>query len=408
MNILYIVPYVPSRVRVRPYHLIRELWARGHQLTVLALWTDEAERTELEQLKSQAHAVDGMALTRPRSYWNCLKAVPTGQPLQAAFCWQPVLASEIRRRITSKNGRPPFDVVHVEHLRGARYGLDLKSHLAETGVRIPIVWDSVDCISLLLRQAAANGSSPFRRTVTRFELPRTERYEGWLLNQFDRVLVTSGHDAAALRSLNPNAQSISVVSNGVDLEYFSANGSATRSTSAIVMSGKMSYHANVAMALYFVREVLPRVWAERRDAQLWIVGKDPPREVRELARHPRIKVTGTVADVRPYLRAAAVAVAPQPYAVGVQNKVLEAMACGTPVVASPQAASALQANSGRDLLVADDSKAFSRAVLSLLNDAGIRRSLGRAGRQYVEQHHRWSDSAEKLEGIYDELIGAER
>ena len=406
MNILCIVPYVPSLVRVRPYHLIKGLTARGHRVTVLTLWSDGAERAELERLKTEAQEVRAAPITRLRAYWNSVRALPTTEPLQAAYCWQPALAEQMHRLVSAGNGK--FDVVHVEHLRGARYGLDLKSHLAETGVRIPIVWDSVDCISLLFRQAAANGAGAFSRTVTHFELPRTERYEGWLLNQFDRVLVTSGHDAAALRSLNPNAQSVSVLSNGVDLEYFSANGSATRSTSAIVMSGKMSYHANVAMALYFVREVLPRVWAERRDAQLWIVGKDPPREVRELARHPRIKVTGTVADVRPYLRAAAVAVAPQPYAVGVQNKVLEAMACGTPVVASPQAASALQANSGRDLLVADDSKAFSRAVLSLLSDAGIRRSLGRAGRQYVEQHHRWSESVEKLEGIYDELIGAER
>ena len=104
--------------------------------------------------------------------------------------------------------------------------------------------------------------------------------------------------------------------------------------------------------------MLPRIWAERSEIQLWIVGKDPPRSVRHLGRHAQIQVTGTVPDIRPYLRTATLAVAPAPYAVGIQNKVLEAMACGTPVVASPQAAGGLNARHGQELLVAESAKVF--------------------------------------------------
>lgn len=397
MNILYIVPYVPSLVRVRPYHLTRGLAALGHQVRVLTLWTNRAERAELEQLNSEVLAVNAEPLRAARAYWNSLRALPTSKPLQAAYCWQPALAKQIDRYASEA------DVVHVEHLRGARYGLALMN--GGDSNRPPIVWDSVDCISELFEQASADGASAFSRLITRFDLPRTQRYEGELLDRFDRVVVTSDNDAAALRKLNGNGVKPAVVPNGVDMDYFAPDQSSRRH-GAIVMTGKMSYHANVAMVERFVDDILPLIWRERQDVDLWIVGKSPPRSVRELEKHDRIQVTGTVPDIRPYLRSATLAVAPAPYAVGVQNKVLEAMACETPVVASPQAVAGLNARHGRELLVAEKPEEFAAAVLSLLEDPGVRRTLGRAGRRYVEEQHRWSDTVTKLEDIYSELINA--
>ena len=397
MNILFVVPYVPSLVRVRPFHLIKGLAARGHNIRVRTLWNNGTEHKELTELRHSGIEVQGEPLLGLRPFWNALRAVPTAEPLQAAYSWQPALAAEIQRKATEA------DIVHVEHLRGARYGLALGG----AGIRrVPMVWDSVDCISELFEQASANGASVFSRLITRFELPRTKRYEGQLVDRFDRVIASSEQVAAALRRLTDNRPSISVVPNGVDLEYFAPDRTGTRRHFAIVMTGKMSYHANVAMALHFVRDVLPRIWAEQPQVQLWIVGKDPPRSVRALGRHKRIQVTGTVPDIRPYLQSATLAVAPAPYAVGIQNKVLEAMACETPVVASPRAVAGLNARHGRELLVAEHPEEFSAAVLSLLADPGIRRALGRAGRDYVERWHRWSDSVGRLEGIYRELIGA--
>lgn len=397
MKILFVVPYVPSLVRVRPYQLIQGLMKRGHTVRVMTLWSNDSERKELERLGNLASGVSGRPLVGLRPYWNTFRALPTREPLQAAYSWQPDLAKEIRRHVAE------FDIVHVEHLRGARYGLSLKNGREN---RTPIVWDSVDSIGELFQQASDNGNSLLTRMISRFELHRTKRYEAYLLGQFDRVVVTSANDAAAMRRINSNGADITVVPNGVDLKYFTSETAGTRRPSAIVMTGKMSYHANVAMAHHFVREVLPLIWAERPRIHLWIVGKDPPRSVRNFGRNAQIQVTGTVPDIRPFLRTAALAVAPAPYAVGIQNKVLEAMACETPVVASPQAVAGLSAQHGRHLLVAESAEEFSAAVLSLLADSGIRKALGRSGRRYVEEQHRWSDSVEQLEGVYGELIGA--
>jgi lipopolysaccharide/colanic/teichoic acid biosynthesis glycosyltransferase len=135
-----------------------------------------------------------------------------------------------------------------------------------------------------------------------------------------------------------------------------------------VFSGKMSYHANITAALQLLQGIMPRVWNVQPDARLLIVGKSPSRAILDLAhRHGgRVTVTGFVPDIRPYLCRATIAVAPISYGAGIQNKVLEAMACGTPVVASPRGASGLDARAGVELLVAEGARSQARDILRLL------------------------------------------
>jgi glycosyltransferase involved in cell wall biosynthesis len=195
---------------------------------------------------------------------------------------------------------------------------------------------------------------------------------------------------------------VSVLRNGVDLAYFCPDDT-PRDPATVVFSGKMSYHANVTAALHLMHDIMPRVWAQRPDVKVVIAGKDPPSEICNLQSTIRnLAVTGTVPDIRPYLRQATAAVVPTPYGAGIQNKVLEAMACGTPVVASPQAVSALQTTDGEDVLLAEEPEAFAQAVLRLLEDGDLQQRLGRAGRRYVEHHHDWRTVAERLEAIYQE------
>lgn len=402
MKILFVVPYAPNAIRVRPYNLIKALAAAGHSLTVATLWTAESERRDLDDLRASGVLVLAAPLPRWRSLANCARALPTRTPLQAVYCWQPALARQIE--VALHDGG--YDLAHVEHLRGARYGLRLRAWRDGDGRRLPIVWDSVDCISHLFAQAAERSGSAFGRWASRLELGRTRRYEGWLAGQFDRVLVTSAVDQQALAALaHPDSGSpITILPNGVDLDYFAPAGE-PREPTTLVISGKMSYHANVTAALYLVHDVMPHVWRERPEVRVWIVGKDPPREVRQLAGPgSRVVVTGTVPDLRPYLQRATLAVAPMPYGAGIQNKVLEAMACATPVVASAQAGLALQAQDGRDLVLAGGAEAFARAVLDLLAGAQRREELGRAGRHYVEEHHDWAAVAGRLLSIYGDLI----
>jgi hypothetical protein len=134
--------------------------------------------------------------------------------------------------------------------------------------------------------------------------------------------------------------------------------------------------------------------------RLKIVGSNPPAAVRDLARDPAICVTGQVADMREAIGRAEVAVCPVKVKVGIQNKILEAMALGLPVVSTREGAEGLDALPGLDFLVADDPVQFADYVCRLLDDADWREDIGRAGRRYVEANHRWDLAAARLEALY--------
>ncbi len=406
LNILFIAPYVPNLIRVRPYNLIRAISERGHRVTVAALYTSERERQDAEKLREVCHAVHAYPISLVRSLWNCVRALPTRSPLQSVYSWSPQFAAILEKMVQ----KDAFDVIHVEHLRGANYGLHLKKQLGEKCP--PVIWDSVDCISLLFRQSSVGSKNLLKRMISIFELPRTENYEGWLATQFDHVVVTSSMDKKAMAALMPHdspISSISVLANGVDLDYFHPDETTPREPATLVVSGKMSYHANISMAIHLVQNIMPIVWARNPDAKVYIVGKDPPREIMALAQNPAVLVTGTVDDIRPYLYRATVAVTPITYGAGIQNKVLEAMACSTPVVSTPQAVQALRIVPGRDVLVAKEPIAFAEAVLDLVRDPSRQRAVGAAGRAYVEAHHKWHEIALQLEGVYlNAVMASER
>lgn len=405
LKILYIVPYVPNLIRVRPYNLIRSLAERGHCVTVATLYNSESEREEANELRQYVDGVHAYPIKLARSLTNAVLAIPRRVPFQAVYSWSPAFAQALVELAGAEEGRA-FDVIHVEHLRGAHYGLHLQRMLG-AGTCPPVIWDSVDCITLLFRQAASGSKSIPKRLITRLDLSRTEKYEGWLARQFDRVAVTSHLDQKAMAALMPSGSpisSISVLPNGVDLNYFTPDPSIQRDPATLVISGKMSYHANVTMTLNLIENIMPIIWARRADTRVIVVGKDPPREILALAQNPNIEVTGTVDDIRPYLYRATAAVTPITYGTGIQNKVLEAMACATPVVSTPQAVSALRVAPGRDVLVAQEPIAFGEAVLGLLNDPQRQQAVGQAGRAYVESHHRWPDIAGQLEKIYQDAI----
>lgn len=404
MKILFVVPYVPSKIYSRSYNLIRSLNERGHKVTVATLWTKPEELDALQELSQFTQKVISLKLPRWRSLLNSLMALPTKKPLQAVYCWQPRFAAQLTSIIQPENIEDGFDVIHVEHLRGVDYALQIKRlidnsrtpHLSPT-----LVWDSVDSISHLFRQASHKSQRFSSRLLTRFELHRTERYEAWLVKQFSTLLVTSKIDKQALVDLaQSHGENINIIPNGVDLNYFTKDPDTRRDTATLVISGKMSYHANVSMVMYMVKQVLPIVWQTKPDVKLIVVGKNPSREILEFQQHPEIEVTGTVPDLRPYLRKATLAVAPLTYGAGIQFKVLEAMACGTPVIASSRVTRPLDLEIGRDIITADNPGDFARAITELLGDPDRRESIGQSGWSYVQKYHSWAKIAAQLENVY--------
>jgi sugar transferase (PEP-CTERM/EpsH1 system associated) len=403
MRILFIVPYAPNLVRVRPYQWIRNLTAAGHQVILGTLIAEFKERQDIQNLKEDCEQVVACEIKKARSIFNCLAVLPSQKPLQYVYSWEPKLAKALGEIVLQRANE--IDVIHVEHLRGAVYGKYLNELMKKEKLSIPIVWDSVDSLTHLFRQSAKYSKKLTKRWFTYFELFRTEKYESYLAKYFNHVLVTSQKDRDVFLSLTSKTkdledEKITVISHGVDLEYFHPIEEDLREANTLVVSGKMSYHANISMALYLIDEIMPLIWAKQPEVKLWIVGKDPDREIIEKGRDPNITVTGMVPDLRPYLQKATIAVAPIVYGAGIQNKVLEAMACGTPVVTSPQALTALTAKPGVELELATNPKEYAEKILILLKHSDERQKLGNAGRLFVEKNHNCADLTKKLVEIY--------
>lgn len=374
-------------------------------MTLAAPWESRDDLKAQRRLGEAGVDILTAHLDRARVMANLVRAAVSETPLQARYSWSGELARKIEERLEAS---PTIDVIHLEHLRGACYGLALGAS-RENGMRPvpPIVWDSVDCISLLFERTVRSSRSRAGRWIARIELPRTRRWEGRLVGRFAGTLATSEDDAQALSLLaersNPGRRAeVDVLPNGVDLEYF-GEGTGLRRPATLVLTGKMSYHANATAAAYLSEEIMPRVWAAMPEVEVILAGKSPPRAVRDLEgiRPGKITVTGTVPDLRPFLHQATVAVVPLVYGAGSQYKVLEAMASGAPVVATTLATSALAARNGDDLLVADGTEAFAESVVRLLQDGELRRRLAANGRRYVERHHDWDQIVAHLEAIYD-------
>jgi polysaccharide biosynthesis protein PslH len=396
MRILYLTPYVPSPVRVRPYQLIRHLAQLGHQVTLICLAGKDEEPAALAELRSCCRAVLTVPTSGRQAALQALRVLPTAMPLQAAYGASAALVAEARRQADH------HDIVHIEHLRGSTYGPPLSDY--------PLLLDAVDCISLLFERAFRQGMSLGHRARALLDLARTRRAEGRFGATFSQVVVTSPEDGWALRQLQaPDvpAPRITVIPNGVDLTAFAPTPPDGRPSDTLLLSGKMSYHANEAAALYLGREIMPLIWRDRPNVRCLIAGRDPTPAVCALGADQRIHVTGAVASMPEVLRGTTIAVVPLRYGVGIQNKVLEAMATATPVVATPQATQALGASAHEAIVLATTPAMLAQSVIELLDDPARRQRLGAAGRCYVEAQHDWHRGAERLIELYA-LAGGQR
>lgn len=391
LRILYILPYVPSPIRVRPYQIIRALARMGHQVTVVALSDSFSTPESLRELETICQAVHIVPHSRLRAAVNCLKALPTATPLWAAYCHSPAMARVLR----SLREEYPFDVAHVEHLRAAHFAAELGD--------LPRVLDAVDCITALRRQILDLGAKGLSRLLSWEEWTKLRSYEPRIYRQFQRIAMTSAYDASELISLAPTSlPPVEVIPNGVDLDYFQPQPNLVSEADCLVFSGKMSYIANEDAARFLLRDILPALRKRRPQTHLILAGSSPSAALRaEAATAGGVTVTGFVDDLRPHIQRASVAICPMRIGVGIQNKVLEAMALERPVVVSPLAARAMPgAVTAGGIRIAETADEFASLCAEWLSSPSQAKEAGRAGRHYVESHHRWETTAEQFIHLY--------
>ncbi|MHB8628327.1 MAG: glycosyltransferase family 4 protein [Aggregatilineales bacterium] len=393
MKILYLVPHVPSLTKVRSYNHILGLANAGHKLTIATLSRSTADLSNVEKLRQAGFSVIVEPVGRTQIGLNAVSVLPSTRPLQSAVMWSPTLM----RRIEQQLHADPPDVIHVEHLRMARYGLRLRS-------KAPTVWDAVDQLTGLFQQTATQSASLVWRLLARIEASRLSAYEHWLTSQFPKTLVITKRDQQLFQHDNPYADRVLVAPAGLVPPSLSME---PRASDTLVITGTLNYQPNIASILYFVEQIFPLIQERQPGVRLRLVGANPVPKIQALA-NSQIEITGFVPSIHEALQQATIALAPILYGAGLQYKVLEAFFAQTPVVATSTAAQGYEIRNNEQLLIADQPLAFAEAVIRLLNDADLRQQVGAAGRRYAEQNHDISVTTAHLIEIYQDVIHAQQ
>jgi len=242
----------------------------------------------------------------------------------------------------------------------------------------------------------------YERPVVRNSIVRSRRYEKRHASRFDRVVLVNKEDCIDYQDLFPK-MSLDCVPSGIDADAFRPSSTIPRRKGMIIITGNMYHLPNVDGIEYFCKEIFPLVCRRVPSATLWLVGAAPVSRVRKWTRDSRIKVTGFVPDIRPYLQEAMVSVCPVRLKIGTQTKVLEALACGTPVVTSSAGNHGIRGTSGKHLFVADDPIIFADHIVTLLTNERWS-DISHDGRRFVEDNFAWQKSVEKLEQILERLV----
>jgi sugar transferase (PEP-CTERM/EpsH1 system associated) len=378
------IPYPPDRGdKMRSWHILKHL-GRFATVHLASFADDEADAAHLAGLRAAMAGALGEAHVEPRRL-NKLAWLARALRSRGAISEAAMNTPAMHAFVDCILAERPIAGIYAFSAQTAQY--------VPPGLPIPFVMDFVDFDSVKYADYARSGTL-LKRVLHRWEANKMFALEKATAARADVSLFVSDAEAALFRRKAglPRAN-IRALPNGIDLDYYEPDAGFAplppRAGPLIVFTGQMSYRPNSEAVTVFAEEVLPALRAKRPDLEFAIVGRNPPLGVQALGAKPGVIVTGGVPDVRPWLAAASVVVAPLLIARGIQNKVLEAMAMARPVVASPGAFEGIDAVPGRDLLVADDVDAQIEAILSLLDAPQRAAVMGKAARERMASHYGW-------------------
>lgn len=375
MRILFLsqrVPYPPNRGdKITTWRLVERM-RRAHEVVCVAFSHGAQDEEGARELERMGIPIRTVPYVDRRAKLLALPLLFGSKPLTLG-----VYGSRALQRIVDEE----IARADLAYAYSSSMGAFLEPHAGK-----PRVMHFGELDSDKWGQYAGKSSFPMRWVYAR-EQRTLLSFESRIARSFSANVVCTPLEARIFREQIPGAEAL-VLRNGVDLVQFHPGANQPR-PDELVFTGVMNYHPNAEGCVWFVREILPRIRQRRPDARFTIVGAWPTREVERLGEVPGVSVTGFVEDTREYLRRAAVAVAPLRIARGIQNKVLEAMAMGLPVVGTTCATQGVEGQDGREFLVADEPARFSERVAGLLEDPAGAAALGARGRAFVEAHYDW-------------------
>ena len=375
--------------RIRTYEMLRHL-RDHHRVTYIAL--DDGATTAEQRARALEYCDDLVLVPwrrTPLRAWRRGLAILRNVFSSLPFALAPYRSAAMTRAIRERCvGDDRADVVVCDFLVPALNVPD--------GLPCPVVLFQHNVEAMIWERRTRVAGNPIMRLYMGEQWRRMRRVEREQCLRFDHVVAVSPEDAAMFRSAY-GVERVSSVPTGVDTEFFRPSGKVPQQPASIVFTGSMDWMPNEDGMVFFVDEVLPRIEQAVPEVTLTIVGRNPTARVRALAEgRPRITVTGTVPDVRPYLEAASVVVVPLRVGGGTRIKIYEAMGVERAVVSTTIGAEGLDVADGEHLVLADDPASFADAVIALLRSPERAATIGRSAAAHVRAHFGWASVAEQF------------
>lgn len=395
MNILFVAPRLPfptdTGARIRTLHLLRQAIRSGAKVFLLTFSFGD-QSAEFLQARQEGCRVIAVPHEDRITLKACFQALKRGLPLSVAKYRSPLMASQLVKLMNEEK----IHLVHFDHIHMGQYGEMCKG--------VPFIVDEHNVECLILQRLASKETNPLKKMALTREAGVMARLEKDICTKAFRTFVVSEEDGKNLKNVCGADVRTEVIPNGVDTSYFKPELVETESRpeeeEALVFTGSMDWLPNSDAVIHFCKNILPLIWKRKPDVKFYIVGKNAPAGVQQFGEDKRILVTGSVPDVRPYVVRSKVFVVPLRIGGGTRLKILEAMSMAKSVVSTTIGAEGIQAQPGRDILLADVPEDFAEKTIQLLESDSQRKSLGEAGEKLVKEHYDWQVVGRKLASVY--------
>lgn len=393
IRVLFVAPRIPFPLRQGDrlicYHRLQSL-GKKYAITLITFYHSPEELENIKEISDLCEEIHAIYLPKWKSVLNCTRCLFTpNQPFQVAY----YQSKQFQLKIDELTVAHHFDLAHYFLLRVANY---------QVPANVPKIIELIDSMQLNFSSRISIETNIVKKLVLKTELARVINYEIDVVDRFKKSILVSQRDA---NFINKDPRKIEIIPVVIDTKIFSPSVTdRTNPNIKLIFSGRMGYSPNIYAVLWFVKNCWNPIHQAFPNTKFVVAGSDPTPEIINLRKNKNIEIAGYVESMVDTLCQADIAVVPMQSGSGMQYKILEAMACGLPVVTTSFGLGVINAINGKSVIIADTIDEFITAVSNLIPDEKKRKEIGQNGRSLVEAEHSWLSASTKIQSIYESVI----
>ncbi len=396
MKILMITPYFPyplvSGGQIRTYNLLKNL-SHKHEITLAAFIRDESEKDHLDKLKTFCKKV---IVFKRRKAWSPLNiglSAVTPYPFLVSIYFDPKVKRTIKEELQNQN----YDLIHAETFY-------VMPNIPRTNIPILLVEQVIEYLVYQRFVESLPKWAIVLKPFLFFDVVKIKFWEKYYWKKAKRLAAMSQEDKNFIRELDSSLK-VDIVANGVDLDFFDRIKKKEPKNPTILFVGNFKWLPNRDAAEFLVAKIWPKIKNEIENAKLWIVGRNPPKEILKLKSND-IKIEGDIEDIRSAYAQSSVLLAPIRNGRGTKYKILEAMATKTPIVGTNLAIEGIEIKDGQEAFVADSAEKLAQKTIKVLNNPITGKKLADLAYGLVSKKYNWKIISAKLDRVYQEVGAA--